>query len=124
MNFANISSMKLLLCIGLRCFGFSALICGVPKHGARKAHSKPIGSRCSNANIGALVIRTGFGAYYTIIIIRNPQNPILIIKAPTLRQAAGQKPAPVLQANMPLSLAAGHEAGLCMGGCMGLGFRV
>ena len=33
------------------------------------------------ANIGALIIRIGFGVCYTIIIIRNPQNPILIIKA-------------------------------------------
>ena len=35
-------------------------------------------------NIGALIIRIGLGVYYTIHIIRNPQNPILIIKAPTL----------------------------------------
>ena len=32
-------------------------------------------------NIGAFRIRIGFGVYYTIIIVRNPQNPILIIKA-------------------------------------------
>ena len=30
-------------------------------------------------NTGALISRIGFGVYYTIIIIRNPQNPILII---------------------------------------------
>ena len=36
-----------------------------------------------NPNIGALIIRIGFGVYYTIIIIRSPQNPILISKAPT-----------------------------------------
>ena len=30
----------------------------------------------------------GFGVYYTIIIIRSPQNPILIIKAPTLEGSA------------------------------------
>ena len=35
-------------------------------------------------NIGALMIRMGFGLYYTIIVMRSPQNPILIIKAPTL----------------------------------------
>ena len=35
-------------------------------------------------SVGALIIRIGFGGlYYTIIILRNPQNPILIIKAPT-----------------------------------------
>ena len=38
--------------------------------------------------IEALVVRIGYGGlvYYTynILIIRNPQNPILIIKAPTL----------------------------------------
>ena len=32
-------------------------------------------------NVGALMIRVGFGVYYTIFIIRNPQSPILIIKA-------------------------------------------
>ena len=37
-------------------------------------------------NIGAFRIRTGFGVYYTIIIARNPPNPLLIIKAPTLLQ--------------------------------------
>ena len=34
-------------------------------------------------NIGALRIRIGFGVCSTIIVIRNPQNPSLIIKAPT-----------------------------------------
>ena len=35
-------------------------------------------------SIGALIIRIGLGVYYTIlIIIRNPQNPTLIMKAPT-----------------------------------------
>ena len=31
------------------------------------------------ATIGALIVRIGFGAYYTIIMIRNPQKPYLII---------------------------------------------
>ena len=31
--------------------------------------------------IGPLIIRIRFGVYYTIIIIRNPQNPILIFQA-------------------------------------------
>ena len=35
-------------------------------------------------NVGALIVRMGFGLYYTKIIIRNLQNPILIVKAPTL----------------------------------------
>ena len=35
-------------------------------------------------SIGALIVRIGFGVYYTIIIIRSPQNPILIIEAPIL----------------------------------------
>ena len=35
-------------------------------------------------SIRVLIIRTGFGVYYTISIIRSPQNPILIIKAPAL----------------------------------------
>ena len=38
--------------------------------------------------IGALMIRIGFGVYYAIIIIMNPQHPILIIKAPTLEGSA------------------------------------
>ena len=36
------------------------------------------------SNIGALIIRREFGVYSTMIIVRNPQKPILIIKAPTL----------------------------------------
>ena len=39
------------------------------------------------ANIGAVVIRIRFGVYYAIMLIRSPQNLILIIlivKAPTL----------------------------------------
>ena len=28
----------------------------------------------SPANIGALIVKIGFGAHYTIIILRNPQN--------------------------------------------------
>ena len=35
-------------------------------------------------NIGALIIRIGFGVYSTIIITRSPQDPILIIKAPVV----------------------------------------
>ena len=34
---------------------------------------------------GFNIVRTGFGRYYTTIIRRNPQNPILNIKAPTIR---------------------------------------
>ena len=30
----------------------------------------------TSCNIGALIIRIGFGAHYTIIILRNPQNSI------------------------------------------------
>ena len=36
------------------------------------------------AIFGASINRIGFGAYYTITIVRNPYNPILIIKAPIL----------------------------------------
>ena len=42
--------------------------------------------RSKAAKIGALFIRAGFGVYYTKNIIRNPQYPILIIKAPTLTE--------------------------------------
>ena len=35
-------------------------------------------------HIGAFIIRMGFGLYYAIITIGSSQNPILIIKAPTL----------------------------------------
>ena len=34
--------------------------------------------------IGALIISIGFGVYYTLNMIRNPQSPFLIIKAATL----------------------------------------
>ena len=37
------------------------------------------GFRGSEPNVGALINRIGFWGYYTILIIRNPQNPILII---------------------------------------------
>ena len=40
--------------------------------------------RFARSNVGALIIRIGLGVYSTIIILRNPQNPILIIKASTL----------------------------------------
>ena len=44
------------------------------------------------AIIGALIIRIGFGVYYTITIIRNPQNPILIIKTPPSLQEPPSAP--------------------------------
>ena len=31
-------------------------------------------SKLSEFNVWALIIRIGFGAHYTILIIRNPQN--------------------------------------------------
>ena len=40
-------------------------------------------------NVGALRVRIDFGVYYTIAIIRNPQNPILIFEAPTLKTPKG-----------------------------------
>ena len=33
---------------------------------------------------GTLIIRIGFGAHYTIVIIGSPPNPIPIFKAPTI----------------------------------------
>ena len=45
--------------------------------GKTEMHSGPLPI---HHNIGALIIRMGFGLYYTIIIIRSPQNPSLIIK--------------------------------------------
>ena len=36
-------------------------------------------------DIGTLICRIGLGVYYTRIILRNPQDPILIIKVSTLR---------------------------------------
>ena len=44
--------------------------------------SKGFGFRVRN--IGGLIIIIGFGENYTITIIRNPQHPILITKAPTV----------------------------------------
>ena len=32
----------------------------------------------------ALILRTGFGGIFSVILTRNPQNPILVIQAPTL----------------------------------------
>ena len=46
-------------------------------------------SRAEASNIEALIMRTGLGVSYAIIIIRNPQNPTLILKALTLTR--GQK---------------------------------
>ena len=40
-------------------------------------------------DIGGLLIRIGFRVDYTIIIIRSPQNPILIMKAPKLPSRPG-----------------------------------
>ena len=41
-------------------------------------------------NIGAFIVRIGFGVYYAIIIIRKQnQNPILILKAPYIKAAQG-----------------------------------
>ena len=40
---------------------------------------------CEITNAGALIFRIGLGVYYAIIKkIRNPRNPILIIKASTV----------------------------------------
>ena len=50
-----------------------------------------------NTDVGALIIRIRFcEVYFTIVTRRKPQNPILIIKAPTL------KPYKVWRANLKL----------------------
>ena len=41
--------------------------------GAR-AYLKGFVWTCRELNIGALIIRIGFGVFYTIIVIRNPHN--------------------------------------------------
>ena len=53
---------------------------------------KPCNIRHLNTKIEALIIR-----HYTIIIIRNPPNPILIVQAPTLNERSGVKANPKLQ---------------------------
>ena len=35
-------------------------------------------------NLGALIIGIGLGVYYIKLTVRRPQNPILVIKAPSL----------------------------------------
>ena len=37
-------------------------------------------------NIGALIIRIGFGVNYTVIILRSPKTVLVIIQAPNLVQ--------------------------------------
>ena len=39
-------------------------------------HCRTFWSKTNAANIGASIIRIGFGAHYTIVMIRNPQNSI------------------------------------------------
>ena len=60
----------------------------LPGHGGQAFHTRAMlraGSRPAalTFNTGALIISIGFGDYYTITIIRNPRNLILIIKAPS-----------------------------------------
>ena len=44
-----------------------------------------LGLSAAAGNIGALIVRMGaWGVYCTLTILRNPQNPILIIKASTV----------------------------------------
>ena len=48
-----------------------------------------LGLRVQGFFVWALMIRRGFGVYFPMIIIRNPQNPVLIIKAPIVGLMAG-----------------------------------
>ena len=67
------------------------VVCAAPANDLRRSNIGALISRMGFWGfltiiivIGALIIRIGFGEYSTIIILRNHQNPILIIKAPTL----------------------------------------
>ena len=62
--------------------GFDSVTCTFQMSGERLICSVSWNNRL--CNIGALIIRPGFLVYYPTIIIRNPQNPILIIQAPAL----------------------------------------
>ena len=57
------------------------LSCGEPSPDLQPA-LKP--SHTKSGNVGAVKVRIGFWGYYTMTTIRNPQNPILIIKGPRL----------------------------------------
>ena len=57
-----------------------------------QSHQVPTTRNASESNVGSLIIGIGFWGDYTIVIIRSPQHPILIIKAPTLCSMASIDP--------------------------------
>ena len=59
---------------------------GLRLSGARLRVLRATSFRTGTSNIGAFISRIGSGVYFTIIKIRNPQNLILIIKAPTVKK--------------------------------------
>ena len=65
------------------------------------------GVQAFGCNVGA-----GFGVHYTINILRNPQNPILILKAPYIRvQAVGFKCYGKSKSHEPLNNGTLRDAG-------------
>ena len=61
-----------------------------------KTAQKHCAAKESSSTIGALIIRIGFGGFdSTIPIVRNPQNVILMVKAPTLYRYNGSNYGPV-----------------------------
>ena len=60
--------------------------------------------------IGALIIRIGFGVYYTLNMIRKPQNPFLIIKAPISLAISPHGPCKLMVQRTPPHPAPGTKA--------------
>ena len=65
--------------------------------------------------VGTLTIRIGFGVFYTMIVITSPQNPIMIVKAPTLPSALQPELEP--QGSVLLLSFASGSLQVCRGRC-------
>ena len=67
----------------------------------------------SLGNVGALIVRTGLGAYDTTVMNWNPQNPIPIVNAPTLGSESLLEASRGREATLQVhpQLGAGLEAG-------------
>ena len=57
----------------------------------RRSRGEEAETATKSRRLVALIISIGFGVYYSIVIIRSPQNPNLFIKAPTLGSLALQR---------------------------------
>ena len=77
--------MGLLVGSSLKMCGVSAFAVALPTNVLRRnTPSDTMVGSLVKTNVRALIIRIGFGVNCTPAVIRNPENPILIIKAPTV----------------------------------------